>query len=114
MLDANSAGMEFLKYRPLRMMAWALPGGPNAEMCSFNCADTMDFALPPDALFGGRVLNGYHVPAVLPRPGVGVFFNRYGASSNLVVSWIDGVVSDDDVAQIVEVVREGMGWAKRS
>jgi len=111
-LDANAAGMEFLKYRPLWMMVRALPGGSNAEMCSFNCADTMDFALPPDALFGGRVVNGYHAPAVLPRPGVGVFFNRYGATSNLVVSWIDGVVSDDDVAQIVEVVREGMGWAK--
>ena len=67
-----------------------------------------------EAVFGGRVVNGYHVPAVLPRPGVGVFFNRYGASNNVVVSWIEGVVNDDDVAQIVEVVREGMGWAKRS
>jgi hypothetical protein len=112
-LDANAAGMEFLKYRPLWMMARALPGGPKAEMCSFNCADTMDFAAAPD-MFGGRVVNGYHAAAVLPRPGVGVFFNRCAATSNLVVSWIDGVVSEDDVAQIVEVVREGMGWAKRS
>jgi hypothetical protein len=111
-LDTNAAGMEFLKYRPLWMMARALPGGPHAEMCSFNCADTMDFAVAPDTIFGARLVNGYHAAAVLPRPGVGVFFNRCGAASNLVVSWIDGVVDEDDVAQIVDVVREGMGWAK--
>jgi hypothetical protein len=53
-------------------------------------------------------VNGY-AAAVLPRPGVGVFFNRRGAASNLVVPWIDGVVDEDDVAQIVDVVREGWG-----
>ena len=77
--------------------------------CARSTAPTsMDFAAAPDTSSAPGV-NGYHAAAVLPRPGVGVFFNRCGATSNLVVSWIDGVVDEDDVAQIVEVVREGMG-----
>jgi hypothetical protein len=39
-----------------------------------------------------------------------VFFNRCAGRNNVVVSWIDGVVSDAEAARIIEVIREGMGW----
>ena len=63
-------------------------------------------------LFGRSVLNAYHVPAVMPRPGIGVFFNRCARANNLVVSWIDGAVSEADVTRIVDVVRDGMEWTR--
>jgi hypothetical protein len=52
------------------------------------------------------------VPAVPPRPGIGVFFNRCAGRTNLVVAWIDGVVTDRDVTGIVQTVREEMGWVE--
>jgi len=57
-------------------------------------------------------VNACHVPVVPPRPGIGVFFNRCGSRNNLVVSWIKGVVSEDEVTRIIEVVRDGMGWTR--
>ena len=30
--------------------------------------------------------------------------------NNLVVSWLEGVVSRQEAARIIEVVRDGMGW----
>ena len=60
---------------------------------------------------GRRVVDAYHAPSVLPRPGIGVFFNRCGIRNNLVVSWIDGTVTEDEVTRVVEVVREEMGWS---
>jgi hypothetical protein len=109
-IEANAAAMEFLKYRPLSMMLGKLPGTAGRETFSFNCADILD--VPPGlaSLFGRRVVNAYHVPAVLPRPGIGVFFNRCGDRNNLVVSWVDGAVTGEEVARIVEIVREGLGW----
>jgi hypothetical protein len=109
-IDANAVAMEFLHYRPLSRMLRALPWTAQGEIFSFNCADITDFPPRLERCFGRRVVNAYHVPAVLPRPGIGVFFNRCGRSNNLVVSWIDGAVSDDDVTRIVGSVREGMGW----
>jgi len=108
-IEANDVAMDFLQYRPLSMIRRAIrwTGG---ETFSFNCADVMDFPAALDRCFGRRVVNAYHVPAVPPRPGIGVFFNRCAGRSNLVVAWIDGVVTDDDVTRIVEIVREGMGW----
>jgi hypothetical protein len=113
-IDANAVAMEFLHYRPLSRMLRALPWTSRGEIFSFNCADVTDFPARLERCFGARVLNAYHVPAVLPRPGIGVFFNRCARWNNVVVSWIDGAVSDDDVTRIVDGVREGMGWIAAS
>jgi len=108
-LEANEVAMDFLQYRPLAFVRRAVRRTGGA-ISSFNCADVMDFPAALERCFGRRVVNAYHIPAVPPRPGIGVFFNRCAGRSNLVVAWIDGVVTDDDVTRIVETVREGMGW----
>jgi len=109
-IDANAAAMEFLRYRPLSVMLRDLPGTATRETFSFNCADLMDFPVALEKLFGRRVINAYHAPSVLPRPGIGVFFNRCGIKNNLVVSWIEGAATEGEVMRIVETIREGMGW----
>jgi hypothetical protein len=109
-IDASAVAMEFLKYRPLALMLRDLPGTATRETFSFNCADLAEFPPALEKLFGRRVINAYHAPSVLPRPGVGVFFNRCGIRNNLVVSWIEGAVNEEEVARITEGVREGMGW----
>ena len=80
------------------------------ELFSFNCADLADFPPALEKLFGRRVVNAYHAPSVLPRPGIGVFFNRCGITSNLVVSWVEGATNVEEVTRIIEAIREGMGW----
>ncbi len=112
LVDASAVAMEFLHYRPLSRMLRLLPGTAHRETFSFNCADVGEFPSALDALFGRRVLNAFHVPAVMPRPGIGVFFNRCAGRSNLVVSWIEGAVREDEVTRIVEMVREGLGWTR--
>jgi hypothetical protein len=109
-IDANGVAMEFLKYRPLALMLRDLPGTAKRETFSFNCADLGDFPASLEKLFGRRVTNAYHAPSVLPRPGVGVFFNRCGIRNNLVVSWVEGVMQPEEVQRIIETIREGMGW----
>jgi hypothetical protein len=109
-IDANAVAMEFLKYRPLSLMLRDLPGTATRETFSFNCADLGDFPPALEKLFGRRVVNAYHAPSVLPRPGIGVFFNRCGIKNNLVVSWIEGAMQIEEVKRIIEAIREGMGW----
>src|SRR5256885_2515154 len=75
-IDANAVAMEFLQYRPLSTMLRALPWTSSGDIFSFNCADLADVPPALDRVFGRGVVNAYHVPCVLPRPGIGVFFNR--------------------------------------
>ena len=109
-IEANRVAMEFLHYRPLSMMLRDLPGTATGETFSFNCADVGDFPPRLVSVFGRRIVNAYHVPAVLPRPGLGVFFNRCAGGENVVVSWVEGAADDDDVQRIFDVVREAMDW----
>lgn len=109
-IEANAAGMEFLQYRPVSMMLRELPWTADGESFSFNCADIGEVPPGIETLFGRRVVNAYHVPVVLPRPGIGVFFNRCAGRNNLVVSWVEGAVSEDEAARVMEIVREGMRW----
>jgi hypothetical protein len=113
-IEANAVAMEFLTYRPRWMMLRKLPWTGGRETFSFNCADIGDFPAPLGSVFGRRVVNAYHAPAVLPRPGLGVFFNRCGDRNNIVISWIEDAASDDDAARLIEVIREEMGWTRRA
>jgi hypothetical protein len=111
-IEANAVAMEFLGYRPLSTMLRVLPWTAGGELFSFNCADLADWPPALEQCFGRRVVNAYHIPVVPPRPGLGVFFNRCGNRNNVVVSWMEGVVSRDEAARIIEVVRDGMGWTR--
>ena len=109
-IEANAVAMEFLRYRPLWTMLHALPWAAGGEVFSFNCADLGEVPVELDRLLGRRIMNLYHVPAVLPRPGIGVFFNRCAGRDNLVVSWVEGAVDEHEAQRILDIVREGMGW----
>jgi hypothetical protein len=111
-IEANEAGMEFLELLPLSTMLRVMPWTASGELFSFNCADLAEWPPALAECFGRRVVNVYHVPAVPPRPGLGVFFNRCGDRNNLVVSWLEGVIERDDAARILEVVRGGLGWTR--
>jgi hypothetical protein len=109
-IEANAAAMDFLQYRPLSGMLGVLPWTAGGELFSFNCADLADWPPSLEHCFGRRVVNAYHIPVVPPRPGIGVFFSRCGRRNNLVVSWLEGVVSDAEVTRIMEVLRGALGW----
>ena len=109
-IEANAVAMDFLQYRPLSMMLRALPWAAGGDAFSFNCADVTDFPPALDRVFGRRVINAYHLPAVVPRPGIGVFFNRCGRRDNVVVSWAEGAVEDEEARRILEEVSDGMGF----
>ena len=112
LIEANAVAMEFLHYRPTWMMLRDLPGTASGETFSFNCADVGEFPPAVGTVFGSQVVNAWHVPAVLPRPGIGVFFNGCAGRWNLVVSFIEGVVSEEEVARVIEVVARGVGWTR--
>ena len=113
-IEANEVAMTFLQYRPLPMIRRAVRWIADGDTFSFNCADVAEFPAALARCFGRNVVNAYHVPAVPPRPGIGVFFNRCAGRNNLVVAWIEGMLTESDVSRIMESVREEMGWLPTS
>jgi hypothetical protein len=111
-MDAALVGLDFLHWRPRWMILRVLPWTKGGELFSFNCADLAEWPPYLAQCFGQRVVNAYHVPVVPPRPALGVFFNRCENLDNIVVSWLEGAITDIEAARIIEVIRAGMGWTR--
>ncbi len=54
---------------------------------------------------GAEVVNLFHMPLVPTPPGVGFFVNQNGDRMNVVLSYVDGMLDEDDVRRIRENVR---------
>jgi hypothetical protein len=61
-----------------------------------------------------RIANMFHMPRVPVPPGLGFFSNYYNKRLNLVISHLDGLLSDEEVRTLEEGIRGRFGVAKAS
>lgn len=52
------------------------------------------------------LLNIYHVPLMPPHPGIGVFFNRFEDRINAVISYREGILSEDEIDVFVNSIEK--------
>ncbi|MDH5427965.1 MAG: hypothetical protein OEZ05_04725 [Nitrospirota bacterium] len=78
----------------LRLIRWQNRG----ELASLFHSWTGTFAQGIDHAFGGRVLNGYHIPSVPAPAGSGLFFSDCQGRISIVLSWVNSCVSAEEVA----------------
>jgi hypothetical protein len=61
-----------------------------------------------------RIANMFHMPRVPVPPGLGFFSNYYNNRLNLVISYLDGLLSDEDVRMLEGSIRDRFGVSKAS
>jgi hypothetical protein len=67
----------------------------------------------PDFMDKG-IANMFHMPRVPVPPGLGFFSNYYNGRLNLVISYLDGLLSDEEVRMLEAGIRDRYGVAKYS
>jgi hypothetical protein len=55
------------------------------------------------------IVNMFHMPRVPVPPGLGFFSNNYNNRLNLVISYLDGLLGDEDVLMLEEGIRDRFG-----
>ncbi|PKL52626.1 MAG: hypothetical protein CVV37_00050 [Nitrospira bacterium HGW-Nitrospira-1] len=55
---------------------------------------------------GSEIKNLFHTPRVPVPPGLGVFFNSFDGRLNFVISYLDGLLSDEEVLMLTKGVKE--------
>jgi hypothetical protein len=56
------------------------------------------------------VMELFHMPRVPMPPGLGFFSNFYNNRLNLVISYLDGLLRDDEVRMLEKRIRAGFGF----
>lgn len=57
---------------------------------------------------GVKVENLFHMPCVPVSPGFGFFFNYFNGRLNLVISYIEGLIQDDEIVILERDIRDRM------
>jgi len=55
---------------------------------------------------GLKIKNLIHMPRVPAPPGLGFFFNNYNGRLNFVISYLDGLLSDEEILMLTTTVKE--------
>lgn len=55
---------------------------------------------------GIKIKNLFHTPRVPVPPGLGFFFNYFNGQLNFVISYLDGLLSDEEITMITKGVKE--------
>jgi len=93
-----SALLSLTRHIPSRMILRLIRWQQRGELASLFHSWTGTFAQGIAHAFGGRVLNGYHIPAVPAPAGSGLFFSECQGRISIVLSWVDSCLSADEVA----------------
>jgi hypothetical protein len=57
---------------------------------------------------GLKIRNIFHTPRVPVPPGLGFFFNYFNGRLNFVISYLEGLLSDDEIRMLVKKIKEKM------
>jgi hypothetical protein len=66
---------------------------------SFSCVGSAAYG--SDTFMGAKVVNLFHMPRVPTPPGYGFFFNEFASGLNVVFSYIDGMLTEDEANELV-------------
>jgi hypothetical protein len=79
------------------------------EVASFSFSYVGETAYTFPDFMGIRVQNLFHMPRVVVPPGLGIFFEQVQGKLNAVLSYAEGLLSDDEADWIVHHLQHALG-----
>jgi hypothetical protein len=92
---ANASSLMRIAPRPLLARFMNLPFKGNAG--SFVFAYLGESRCGKDRFFGEEIADIFHMPRVTAPPGLGFFFVSFRGRMNLIMSYLDGLLTDEEV-----------------
>ena len=95
-IEQGVAAMELVRIAPARLQAWLARRHLGGELASFYFAFTNEFLPGMGTFCGAEILNGFHVPSVMPSPGTSLIMSVRDGRLNVTLIYQRGVLGDDE------------------
>ncbi len=92
---------------PLSFFKKIIDGPLKGKIATFIFSHVSKNPLSPE-LMGAKIEDVFHLPRVPVPPGLGFFSNYFNGRLNLVISYLDGLMSDDEVDVLERTITERM------
>ncbi len=98
---------------PLSLFKKVIDGPLKGKIATFIYSHVSKNPLAPE-LMGTKIEDVFHMPRVPVPPGLGFFSNYFNGRLNLVISYLDGLMSDDEVDVLGKEITDRMLGGDRS
>lgn len=92
-----SSFLSLARHIPSRLMLRLVRWQQRGEIVSLFHSWTGTFAQGLGQAFGGKIINGVHIPGVSAPPGSGLFFSDCQGRQSIVLSWVESCLSAGEV-----------------
>ncbi|MBU1366491.1 MAG: hypothetical protein KKE55_05030 [Candidatus Omnitrophica bacterium] len=94
-----------MRILPLSVLARLMHLPLQGEIASFCFSYVGETAYGFSEFMQKDVLNIFHMPRSPVPPGLGIFFNQFQGKLNVVISYIDGVLEEDELSTVAADIR---------
>ncbi len=98
-----------MRIAPLPALSAALNLPFKGTLASFCFSYIGRSAYLGERFMGHEIKDCFHMPRVPSPPGLGLFFTRFGQRLHLTLSWLEGLITEQEAAGIEATVLAGLG-----
>jgi hypothetical protein len=98
-----------MRIAPLPVLSYLIRLYLKGEIASFCFAYVGETAYAFSQFMEKDVNNLFHMPRVPVPPGLGIFFNRFQGKLNAVLSYLEGILSEDETEEIANDLQKKLG-----
>ncbi len=106
--DLSEASL-LTRIAPLPVLAKLLYLPMKGRMATFAFSHLGKSAYLSDEFMGRHISNFFHMPRVPVPPGIGFFSNYYNGRLNLTISYLDGLLTDEEISALETGIRLELG-----
>ena len=79
------------------------------QIASFSFSNVGESAYKSSSFMGKKILNILHMPRVPVPPGLGIFFHQSQNKLNAVLSFLEGILSDEEANELIHTLQSRLG-----
>ncbi len=106
--DIEKASL-LMRIAPLPVLGYLMRLPLKGQIASFCFSYIGEAAYASPVFMEKKIHNIFHMPRVPIPPGLGIFFNQFQGKLNVVISYLDGMLEDDEIDTIVHTLQSRLG-----
>ncbi|MBU3950174.1 MAG: hypothetical protein KJ826_18400 [Proteobacteria bacterium] len=106
--DLCKASM-LMRIAPLSVLGRLMKIYLKGQVASFSFSYLGEAVYTSYDFMGNNILNLFHMPRVPVPPGIGIFFQRSNERMNVILSYLDGMLKNEEAEEILSLLKFRLG-----
>ncbi|MBU1713020.1 MAG: hypothetical protein KKD47_07945 [Proteobacteria bacterium] len=98
-----------MRIAPLPLLGSLMKIYLKGQIASFSFSYVGETAYESSCFMDNKIINIFHMPRVPVPPGIGIFFQQSKESLNVILSYLDGMLTDEESGKILNLLKSRLG-----